>query len=715
MSHWHILGIAKTGDEKAIRKAYARILKTIDQEIEADKFIALRHAFEQAKQEAYYDSLEEESDQDSEQENDAIFAAQNSVAQQDTPPSTDSLTDPAIDTAIDPATTNNATEAKQATQDSPVSSTDLQAQDYPQAQAMQEEAEIPLHQRGFEFLLAAIQQQNSDIDLRKELLDYMDYVLSVSADVLSDEDAQGYLRQLDAACVDAGLGGLNDFLNLRKLSTDAAQAADDTLLAEATQPQIAQTSLKDQLEHYKQDVEQLCQSLWHEVLDEQTFNNFSHVLAQWPQQTLEHQMHAYDQLSYVLGSIRDETDTPNRFFKLWYEHFGNDVPSATADAAQHRLHDRINALAVSDQYWQGAPKKQLASLRELEKYHAFRPFKMLQLHMQGFQPVPNMQDPAHNPNVQYLKMALNIQTFWPCLLVIAIANFIIGCYTPLNDQPYALVFGMLFFAALWLPLIQAPVLAILCAKQNQWLIFERLLKTWFFSALAIAFFSPLLPAILTAVLLSAWVIMSTLVLAHALYTSQTNYLDSIYFSIQIVADKLFVGLATLGLIWLFGFMLYNPAFNPPTLSAIFLIFPFMLIWTPDYFKAFFARLFKKPADLIASFKGGNIALLIFAGITSKYLYSSAMLEHVINHHYVNPLYALSLFLMFVLVYIPSNYLAFTAKYAVYLGIIAFCILKLEDLSIFSLIIGGLCGYYLYFTLAADLKLRKLIKEQQGSP
>lgn len=49
---WSSLGIDPTGDERAIKRAYAKKLKEIDVEAEAAKFIALRQQFEQAQREA---------------------------------------------------------------------------------------------------------------------------------------------------------------------------------------------------------------------------------------------------------------------------------------------------------------------------------------------------------------------------------------------------------------------------------------------------------------------------------------------------------------------------------------------------------------------------------------------------------------------------------------------------------------------------------------
>jgi len=52
VSIWATLGIAKTDDETAIRRAYSARLKAIDEEVDRDAFLRLRAAYEQARRQA---------------------------------------------------------------------------------------------------------------------------------------------------------------------------------------------------------------------------------------------------------------------------------------------------------------------------------------------------------------------------------------------------------------------------------------------------------------------------------------------------------------------------------------------------------------------------------------------------------------------------------------------------------------------------------------
>jgi hypothetical protein len=68
---WKVLGIAPTGDTRAIRVAYSAKLKGIDPEAEPKAFIALREAFEAAKVQAQWVDLPDEDDEEAWDEEDS--------------------------------------------------------------------------------------------------------------------------------------------------------------------------------------------------------------------------------------------------------------------------------------------------------------------------------------------------------------------------------------------------------------------------------------------------------------------------------------------------------------------------------------------------------------------------------------------------------------------------------------------------------------------
>ena len=54
MNCWHILNIPPTGDERAIKRAYAKLLKTTRPDDDAAAYQALRQAFDDALAAAPY-------------------------------------------------------------------------------------------------------------------------------------------------------------------------------------------------------------------------------------------------------------------------------------------------------------------------------------------------------------------------------------------------------------------------------------------------------------------------------------------------------------------------------------------------------------------------------------------------------------------------------------------------------------------------------------
>ncbi len=64
MNHWQILEIEPVADTRLVRRAYAKVLKTIDQDLEPERFIALREALEYALAEIEYGFASEDEDEE---------------------------------------------------------------------------------------------------------------------------------------------------------------------------------------------------------------------------------------------------------------------------------------------------------------------------------------------------------------------------------------------------------------------------------------------------------------------------------------------------------------------------------------------------------------------------------------------------------------------------------------------------------------------------
>ena len=87
MNAWQILGIPPTKDQRAIKRAYAKQLKSIDQEQNPEAFLALRAALEQAQFEAEYLSDDPQDDPfHTDQNSEDLFASTENQYQEDSVP-----------------------------------------------------------------------------------------------------------------------------------------------------------------------------------------------------------------------------------------------------------------------------------------------------------------------------------------------------------------------------------------------------------------------------------------------------------------------------------------------------------------------------------------------------------------------------------------------------------------------------------------------------
>ncbi len=655
MNHWDILGIAKTNDQKIIRKAYAIALKTIDQELEPEKFIALRTAFESAKDEA----------------------------------NTPDYLLPAED--------------RPENQLSPVNSIEIESvSSQDQSLHIPQEA-IPLHQRGFEFLLKGIEQQNSTIDLRTELRDYTDYILNLEPDILSNEQAQIYLQQLHNACIAADLNGLNDFLNLT-LDQDLARldSSPDSVVD-------SQTTLLNPAIHFKDQLDALSQQLWEENFTDQAFEQFRQLLEQWQYQTLDHQMAAYDQLNHVLGSINSTTSEPNRFFELWYQHFGNEMPPASADPASHRLYDRLEDLVNQHEFWQQIPDQYVKSLQTLQTSKAFRPLQVLKLllsvnstiqslRQNNWSGIPGMIEPERNINLYFLRLwTLWIRNFSIQLMFSILCILVTG---GLFEIKTSITFGIFLpLSFVYFPVIVSPALAKGFASAQRDIIFSRLTTLFYFSIIMLALLSPLINTTIISILLSAWAILATFIIGYALYFYRSIF-DDLKETLHIQADKFFVYLGFCLAIMLTGFII-SKAQNIDPFGILFALLPISLILCPDYFKDFFNAFFKRPGDfiisLLALFKSSGLVIGVVALYATLSLMAGSADAKALPD-YINLPLALMLATSFWLAFLSGKGISYICKYLTYFIMIV--------VSIKTIVLPLLFSFYLYRTAKVDRQLKQ---------
>ncbi len=718
MTCWNILGIAKTNDQKIIRRAYATVLKTIDQETEAATFIALREAFELAKQEAENDYWEQDFEDaqlnDSEISNSEI----SNFEINDSEPSESEFI-----TAQYESTDN------------------LNNSEYSLSSTLE-------YQQGFEYLLQAIQQQNSEINLNVELRDYIDAILSADAATLSQKQAQDYLQQLHNACIAADLDGLHTFLNLpshkiflsqlidlkidqrpvyasevKPIAESEVESQQQNLNQQANQNSEEQNNsqqsedLFQQEEHaaqqtshnasycfsehekgFQQQLDDLCQTIWNETFDDATFEIFEQFLQQWQHHTLEQQMESHDQLAYALGAVNDTSPLSNRFFDLWYRYFGNEPPSVSADENSYRLYERIKTGLDNANFWQRIPSKLLKPMRALQQPENFQPFKMFKLLLtsdplindiraDNWLNIPDTVTPENNINLHFIKIWSHWKTFLPVQLLFSLMCMFLaaGLLAELHVLPIYLVLSLAYF-----PLVISFGLAKILSLDNHQTIANRFTAVLYLGIILIGLLSPMINSWVIAVLLSVWIVLATVVLSYALY-----FYNSIFYQlqqvIQIVADKFFVHAGLVIVLSTIIFIIFKLQ-TANQFSVMFAILPLCFLLCPDYFKNFVSQISSQTLNFARTHKLYALLFTVVGLTTVSTLLVWSDASKALLQYFNMPL-ALVLACSIGLCFISSKALSYICKYLGYILAIA--------ASTATIVLPTLFAYWLYLTNKQD--------------
>lgn len=714
MTCWNILGIAKTNNQKIIRRAYATVLKTIDQETEAETFIALREAFESAKQEAENDYWEQDFE----------------------------------DAKLNDSEINNSEINDSKTNNSEPSESEIITAEYESADNFNNSdhtfSSTLEYQSGFEYLLQAIQQQNSEINLNVELRDYIDSILSADAATLSQKQAQDYLQQLHNACIAADLDGLYTFLNLPshkiflsqiidlKINQQPVYASEVEPVAESEEQNLNQQAnqnseeqnnsqqsddLFQQEEHvtqqtsqnasysfseykrsFQQQLDDLCQTIWNETFDDATFGIFEQFLQQWQHHTLEQQMESHDQLAYALGAVNDTSPLSNRFFDLWYRYFGNEPPSVSADENSYRLYERIKTGLDSANFWQRIPSKLLKPMRALQQPENFQPFKMFKLLLtsdplindiraDNWLNIPDTVTPENNINLHFIKIWSHWKNFLPVQLLFSLMCMFLaaGLLAELHVLPLYLLLSLAYF-----PLVISFGLAKILSLDNHQTIANRFTSIFYLGIILIGLLSPMMNSWVMAVLLSVWVVLATFVLSYALY-----FYNSIFYQlqqvIQIVADKFFVHAGLVIVLSIIIFIIFRLQISNQ-FGVMFAILPLCFLLCVDYFKNFVSQVSSQTLNFARTHKLYALLFTVVGLTTVLTLLVWSDASKALLQYFNIPL-ALVLAGSIGLCFISSKALSYICKYLGYVLAIA--------ASTATIVLPTLFAYWLYLTNKQD--------------
>lgn len=497
------------------------------------------------------------------------------------------------------------------------------------------------------------------------------------------------------------MNGIKDFLNIRKDNDKPINSPDGAMHSPPVAPDIDSLSIKAREQLFKDKLDQLCHALWNEQFNDENFARFQQCLNEWPEQSLDHQMTMYDQLSYVLGSVQQYSQDSDRFLLDWYAHFGNDVPPASAEAALHRLHDHIEALLLERQFWSNIPAKYYQRLQALKLGTPFKPVSMLgMLHDKSSLTIthlrehnwlmPDMQAGEHNPNLHYLRICSRWQRFWLPMLLLCLCSVLICNSTDNQYTPYLLT-GSVMLSLLWVPVVQAPLQAWLYSRENHALIFQRMAVGWYLGLAAILLLSPLLSQPVLLGFLWLYCVLSAFIMGHGLYRSPSLF-DEFQQVIRIRTDFFVLYASFVGLVfacaWVMNLFAKDSLAAP--LSLILAMPLIMALVIPSFIADVLMQLIRSKRGLQFYW-----AICVVYGLLylNSFVFEWTTWPVDLSEYTSFWLASFTLGFIWIPMALPPRKLVYALKYATYVLVI-FCTLKL-------VIVAMLMAYLLFQTIKAD--------------
>lgn len=309
---------------------------------------------------------------------------------------------------------------------------------------------------------------------------------------------------------------------------------------------------------FKSRIDQLTQKLWAQQLDDETYLEFEQLCTQLYEYNLSSQLYFKAQILPVLTDIETHPLEPSymRFLVRWYQRYPEDVIDYSEDDTQQRLQQKVILCLHHRALWRNIPEAQRARVKKLSGEQLFQPWDMLRLQYAlvqylGFGAVLQqllylqLDEIDRNPNYLYLK-SLNrwYISFW-AILVFGLNSFFVLSY--LNVTLWLSVPISFLLALLYLPLIQAPLQAIICARRLQDQFLENLSIVWFISGLAILASTALVQPIWHLALSYVWLLLS-LILLSSLQLTALPYMNALLQSDFYETDRWVMLIGCLGVI-----------------------------------------------------------------------------------------------------------------------------------------------------------------------
>lgn len=573
MKHWQILDLEPTQDERLVRKAYAKQLKTIDQDLEPDRFIRLREALESARNDIRYGLFEESDNEDDEEslDQDVDVAIEKSDAHVDESIRFDGEYFP-----------HNA----------------LPAQPY--NVLINIEPHILNQSSRSDFYIRAglladkLRAQDTDADLVAAIRHFLDQV-NDSFLLIGQEKIELRLK-LNQAAIDGGLLGIDDFIESFQPMVQVEQI--DEPISDRKYSKIDSFSTR---------FEDLSQRLLTHQLTDDTYALFVEVLDSLPYQPLASQMDAHDRLIFNLAMASDadvndknnENQASERFVRYWLQTQGNERPLVNMHPSLYELYQRMSEMQSKDLFWQTVPAKYLNDVRRLCDGTGKHYLSMLRLawsqdpyikqHRNTNWVQLPIEAPESNFNVQLLgqlKLSFFILFNWAALVVVGIASSTL--MTAFNLEGLITFWLSILIAMLWIPVVHAPICAWIVVSPIARKSMVYLAQFWLISALILSVGLVYLSHVAQDILLAVWAIIGALVWSVAKF----ERLGLLFWMRKVNRYELegWLGFGSLFIFWIVVFNLITLLGEAQVISkhVIFLVLlPCITLLYPTYFMEIF--------------------------------------------------------------------------------------------------------------------------------
>lgn len=556
MNCWEYLGIEPTSDQRAIKKAYAVQLKLIDQDIEVEKFIQLREAFEEARYTATY------------LDSDAAASDFNLTEMTDA----DRIT----------FSTSNHGDDQHARYSDP---DDLIAEDlhriletkYLDLEQQIVQRYIHLNLRDAILELKTIIMQLDDLFVQQDYIDRIQQLLSahdlddflILLDASDPSDPQPILFDTDLAALD-----------LYQTETEYHQSIDPSL------DFIAPTQT------FWNVLEELNQALLSHRVDDITFEQFQQLLTQLDQLSISEQISIKDQLQMGLAELDVAVSNPQlqRFLNLWLQYYPEDIDNYNDDYYAHALRAKLLELHQYQSTWSDVEQTDIDSIQLLTGKQKFSPVKMLRLQSNlskaSHQHVMAQIDELHlnqtetNPNYLFLKSMNSWKKFLWAKVIFAMSTYYtldnLGVATQINFYIVLLLTLAFFSTAL------SVLHAYLCRGDKVEKHLDRLSLLFFLTGLVLIFFAPNIPPDWHQLLSYAWLLCSLALITSIQLTAQP-YMNDLLESIKIAADRWVIICGCISIsVFTIWFFYWTGQPNYPWL-VYFSLIPLSLLFLPNAF------------------------------------------------------------------------------------------------------------------------------------